>query len=111
VLATFWAVWRAFGGLAASLAFAFSRLSFFARFDFIGGSPLRWDWICALLLGAAPSRAALHRGRPRPRLRRPRAHLPALFLLPLAANGCRRATRARAIRGSLGVSPPRRPSC
>jgi len=53
VLATFWAVRRAFGGLAATLALAFLALSFFARFDFIGGSPLRWDWICALLLGAA----------------------------------------------------------
>jgi hypothetical protein len=53
VLAAFWAVRRAFGGLAATLAFAFLALSFFARFDFIGGSPLRWDWIAALLLGAA----------------------------------------------------------
>ena len=86
VLATFWAVWRAFGGLAASLAFAFLALSFFARFDFIGGSPLRWDWICALLLGAAalarraPIAAGLGLGY---------AVLarifPALFLLPLAA--------------------------
>ena len=49
----FWAVRRAFGGLAASLAFAFLALSFFARFDFIGGSPLRWDWTAALLIGAA----------------------------------------------------------
>src|SRR5207248_587412 len=48
----FWAVRRAFGGLAASLAFAFLALSFFARFDFIGGSPLRWDWTAALLIGA-----------------------------------------------------------
>jgi hypothetical protein len=53
VLVAFWAVRRAFGGLAASLTFAFLALSFFARFDFIGGSPLRWDWIAALLLGAA----------------------------------------------------------
>ena len=58
VLAAFVAVRRAFGGLAASLSFAFFALSFFARFDFIGGSPLRWDWIAALLLGAA----ALARG-------------------------------------------------
>ena len=58
VLVAFWAVRRAFGGLAASLTFAFLALSFFARFDFIGGSPLRWDWIAALLLGAA----ALARG-------------------------------------------------
>jgi hypothetical protein len=86
VLATFWAVRRAFGGLAAALAFAFLALSFFARFDFMGGSPLRWDWICALLLGAAalarraPVAAGLGLGY---------AVLarifPALFLLPLAA--------------------------
>ena len=85
VLATFWAVRRAFGGLAATLALAFLALSFFARFDFIGGSPLRWDWTCALLLGAAalarraPVAAGLGLGY---------AVLarifPALFLLPLA---------------------------
>jgi hypothetical protein len=54
----FLAVRRAFGGLAAALAFAFLALSFFARFDFIGGSPLRWDWTAALLVGVA----ALARG-------------------------------------------------
>src|SRR5439155_1199658 len=53
-----WVAGRALGGLAAALAFAYLALSFFARFDFIGGSPLRWDWIAALLLGAA----ALARG-------------------------------------------------
>ena len=53
LLVAFWAVRRAFGGLAASLTFAFLALSFFARFDFIGGSPLRWDWVGALLLGVA----------------------------------------------------------
>src|SRR5262249_34184208 len=58
MLVAFWAVRRACGGRAASLTFAFLALSFFARFDFIGGSPLRWDWIAALLLGAA----ALARG-------------------------------------------------
>ena len=58
MLVAFWAVRRAFGGLAASLTFAFLALSFFARFDFIGGSPLRWDWVAALLLGVA----ALSRG-------------------------------------------------
>src|SRR5207237_925449 len=77
---------RAFGGLAAAPAFAFLALSFFARFDVIGGSPLRWDWTCALLLGAAalarraPVAAGLGLGY---------AVLarifPALFLLPLAA--------------------------
>jgi hypothetical protein len=58
MLVAFWAVRRAFGGLAASLTFAFLALSFFARFDFVGGSPLRWDWVAALLLGVA----ALSRG-------------------------------------------------
>ena len=53
LLVAFWAVRRAFGGLATSLTFAFLALSFFARFDFIGGSPLRWDWVGALLLGVA----------------------------------------------------------
>ena len=58
VLLAFLVVRRAFGMLAATLAFAFLALSFFARFDFIGGSPLRWDWIVALLVGVA----ALTRG-------------------------------------------------
>lgn len=53
-------VWRTFGALPAALAFAFFWLSFFARFDFIGGSLLRWDWIVALLLAVA----ALARDRP-----------------------------------------------
>ena len=52
------AVWRAFGSVPAALALAFLALSFFARFDWIGGSLLRWDWIAALLAGAA----ALARG-------------------------------------------------
>jgi hypothetical protein len=58
VLLAFWAVWRAFGAVPAALAFASFGLSFFARFDFVGGSLLRWDWIAALLLGVA----ALARG-------------------------------------------------
>jgi hypothetical protein len=58
VLAAFATVWRAFGPVPAALAFAFFWLSFFARFDFIGGSLVRWDWSAALLLGAA----ALARG-------------------------------------------------
>lgn len=48
----------AFGEIPAALATAFLSLSFFARFDFIGGSILRWDWIVALLIGVA----ALARG-------------------------------------------------
>jgi hypothetical protein len=47
------AVRRAFGEIPAALAFAFFFLSFFARFDFIGGSILRWDWIVAVLVGLA----------------------------------------------------------
>ncbi len=46
-------VWRAFGAMPTSLTFAFLGLSFFARFDWIGGSLLRWDWIVALLVGVA----------------------------------------------------------
>ncbi len=53
-----WAVWRAFGAVPTALTLAFLSLSFFARFDYIGGSLLRWDWIAALLAGAA----ALARG-------------------------------------------------
>jgi hypothetical protein len=46
-------MWWAFGKIPAALAFAFLTLSFFARFDLIGGSILRWDWTAALLIGAA----------------------------------------------------------
>ncbi len=46
-------VWWAFGKIPAALACAFLALSFFARFDFIGGSILRWDWMAALLAGVA----------------------------------------------------------
>ena len=49
---------RAFGPLAGALAAASLLLSFFGRFDFIGGSVLRWDWIAALIAGVA----ALSRG-------------------------------------------------
>jgi hypothetical protein len=49
---------RAFGPLGGALAAASLLLSFFARFDFIGGSVLRWDWIAAIIAGAA----ALARG-------------------------------------------------
>jgi hypothetical protein len=44
---------RAFGPLAGTLTAASLLLSFFARFDFIGGSVVRWDWIAALIAGAA----------------------------------------------------------
>jgi hypothetical protein len=53
ILAGYWAVRRAFGEIPAALTFAFFFLSFFARFDFIGGSILRWDWIVAVLIGLA----------------------------------------------------------
>ena len=49
----FWAVRRAFGPVPAAVAGAFLSLSFFGRFDFIGGSLLRWDWIAAILAGVA----------------------------------------------------------
>ena len=58
VLVALVAVWWAFGPIPAAVAFASLWLSFFARFDFIGGSLVRWDWIAALLLGVA----ALARG-------------------------------------------------
>jgi hypothetical protein len=51
--AAFWAVRRAFGPVPTLVAGAFLSLSFFSRFDFIGGSLLRWDWIAAILAGSA----------------------------------------------------------
>jgi hypothetical protein len=44
---------RAFGPLAGGLAAASLLLSFFGRFDYIGGSVLRWDWIAAVIAGVA----------------------------------------------------------
>ena len=41
---------RGFGSAPAMLAFAFLWLSRLARFDFIGGSVLRWDWLAALVI-------------------------------------------------------------
>jgi hypothetical protein len=58
MLAAFAAAWWGFGVLPAMLAFAFLWLSPLARFDFIGGALLRWDWLAALVMGAA----ALARG-------------------------------------------------
>jgi hypothetical protein len=51
VAAAFMAVRWGFGDLPAALAGAFFFLSSLARFDFIGGSILRWDWIAAMLAG------------------------------------------------------------
>ncbi len=53
LIVAFALVWRAFGEIPTALALSFFALSFFARFDYIGGSILRWDWIDALLVGAA----------------------------------------------------------
>lgn len=58
MLAAFAAAWWGFGLLSAVLGFAFLWLSPLARFDFIGGSLLRWDWFAALVMAAA----ALARG-------------------------------------------------
>ena len=51
VAAAFMAVRWGFGELPAALAGAFFFLSSLARFDFIGGSIVRWDWIAAMLAG------------------------------------------------------------
>lgn len=53
LIVAFVVVWRTFGEIPTALALAFFSLNFFARFDFIGGSVLRWDWIAALLVGVA----------------------------------------------------------
>ncbi len=99
------AVWRAFGPIPAALAFASLWLSFFARFDFIGGSLLRWDWLVALLLGVA----ALARGAgitagiclAYAALAR---IFPILFLLPLAIKLLRRRSPDTAVRRTLGAA-------
>lgn len=49
LVAAFAVIWRVFGEVPAALTLAFFSLNCFARFDFIGGSLLRWDWIAALL--------------------------------------------------------------
>lgn len=59
MLLAFAAAWWGFGGLPATLAFATLWLSPLARFDFIGGAVLRWDWLAALVMAAS----ALARGR------------------------------------------------
>jgi hypothetical protein len=48
-----WSARRAFGPVAGALGAAFFLLGFFGRFDFIGGSIVRWDWIAALVAGTA----------------------------------------------------------
>ena len=49
----FAAAWRTFGARRATLALAFLGLNFFARFDWIGGSLLRWDWLAAVILAVS----------------------------------------------------------
>jgi hypothetical protein len=51
--AAFVAAWRTFGARRSMLALAFLGLNFFARFDWIGGSLLRWDWIAAVILAVS----------------------------------------------------------
>ena len=114
VLLAFWAVGRAFGQLAATLTFAFLALSFFARFDFIGGSPLRWDWIAALLVGAAALARGAGTGAGLAFGYAALARIfPALFLVPLVVSwtrarvaGAREATvtRCLAAAAALGLS-------
>ncbi len=53
MLLAFAFAWWGFGSMPAILAFAFLWLSPLARFDFIGGSLLRWDWLAALVMGGA----------------------------------------------------------
>src|SRR5216684_4081266 len=53
LIVAFIVVWRTFGEIPSALALAFFSLNFYARFDFIGGSVLRWDWIAALLVGVS----------------------------------------------------------
>jgi hypothetical protein len=85
MLAAFALAWWGFGQVPAMLAFAFLWVSPLARFDFIGGSILRWDWIAALLIGVSlfargwggPAGALLGYAT----LAR---IFPALFLVPLA---------------------------
>jgi hypothetical protein len=48
-----WSARVAFGPVAGAVGAAFFFLNFFGRFDFIGGSILRWDWIAALIFGIA----------------------------------------------------------
>ena len=78
IAAAFVAVRWGFGELPAALAGAFFLLSSLARFDFIGGSILRWDWIAALVIGVSPPSRAAGAGAAGAlaRLRGAGAHLP-----------------------------------
>ena len=85
VAAALWAAARAFGAPAGAFAAAFVLLSFFGRFDFIGGSLLRWDWIAALVGGvAAYARGAGGTAGVLLAYAVAARLFPALFLVPLA---------------------------
>ncbi len=78
-------VWRAFGTVPAALTCAFLALSFFGRFDLIGGSILRWDWMAALLGGLATFALGFGRAAGILFAYAILARIfPALFLVPLA---------------------------
>jgi hypothetical protein len=92
---------RAFGPVAGALTAASLLLSFFARFDYVGGSIVRWDWIAAVIAGAAAfargagatagglfAYAAIAR------------IFPLLLFVPLVVKWCQ-AHRARATDGTL----------
>ena len=76
---------RAFGPLAGGLAAASLLLSFFGRFDYIGGAVLRWDWIAALIAGfAAFARGAGFTAGVLFAYATVARIFPALFMVPLA---------------------------
>lgn len=104
VLAALVAVWRAFGAVPAALAFACLWSSFFARFDFIGGSLLRWDWIAALLLGVAALARGAGVGAGLGLAYAALARIfPLVFLVPLAIKALDRPGDPR-VRRTLGVA-------
>ena len=100
--------WWGFGSVPAMLAFAFLWLSPLARFDFIGGSLLRWDWLAALVIGAAAfargwagAAGALLGYATLARI------FPALFLLPLAVKWVQGRRTGDGRRGPGGASSSR----
>lgn len=48
----FWGVFRVLGHTAGIVAVTFFMLNFLARFNFVGGSIMRWDWIAAIIFAA-----------------------------------------------------------
>ena len=53
ILLTFFLVVKAFGKDVGLVAFIFFCTNVLARFNFIGGSIFRWDWICAAVVAAS----------------------------------------------------------